>query len=183
MKDSQQDVLDFWFVETVPAQWFQKNDVFDDMIRERFMSIYDMAKAGLCDAWKKDADGCLALCVVLDQFPRNMFRNDPKAFATDVLALEIAGYAIKKGFDQVLVPLKRRFLYLPFEHSEKLDDQLVNVELFGSMQYDDPMGYEYALRHLRVIEQFGRFPHRNSILGRQSTPAEQAYLGRSGAGF
>lgn len=183
MKDSQQDVLDFWFVETVPAQWFQKNDVFDDMIRDRFMSVYDMAKAGLCDSWKQDADGCLALCVVLDQFPRNMFRNDPKAFATDAKALEIAGYAIKKGFDQVLVPLKRRFIYLPFEHSENLDDQLVNVELFASMQYDDPMGYEYALRHLRVIEQFGRFPHRNSIVGRESTPAELAYLGEPGAGF
>lgn len=183
MKDSQQDVLDFWFVETVPAQWFQKNDVFDDMIRDRFMAVYDMAKAGLCDAWKQDADGCLALCIVLDQFPRNMFRNQAKAFETDAKALEVAGYAIKKGFDQVLVPLKRRFIYLPFEHSEKLDDQLVNVELFASMQVDDPMGYEYALRHLRVIEQFGRFPHRNMALSRESTPAELTYLGTPGAGF
>lgn len=183
MKDSQQDVLDFWFVETVPAQWFQKNEVFDDMIRDRFMSVYDMAKAGLCDAWKQDADGCLALCVVLDQFPRNMFRNDPRAFATDEKALEIAGYAIKKGFDQVLAPVKRRFIYLPFEHSENLDNQQVSVELFGGMQYDDPMGYEYAMRHLRVIEQFGRFPHRNMILGRESTPAELTYLGQPDAGF
>ena len=183
MKDSQQDVLDFWFVETVPAQWFQRNDVFDDMVRDRFQGVYDMARNGICDAWMKDADGCLALCIVLDQFPRNMFRNRPEAFRTDTKAKEVSAYAIKKGFDQVLVPLKRRFIYLPYEHSENLDDQLVNVELFGGMQYDDPLGYEYALRHLRVIEQFGRFPHRNIILKRESTPAELTYLGQPGAGF
>ena len=153
------------------------------MVRERFLPVYDMARNGICDAWMKDADGCLALCIVLDQFPRNMFRDTSRAFETDAKAFEIAGYAIKKGFDQVLVPLKRRFIYLPFEHSENLDHQLVNVELFASMQYDDPMGYEYALRHLRVIEQFGRFPHRNTTLGRESTPAELTYLGQAGAGF
>ncbi len=183
MKDSQQEVLDFWFVETAPAQWFQKNDVFDDIIRERFAAVYDMAKNGIFDSWKKDADGCLALCVVLDQFPRNMFRDDPKAFATDAQALTIASHAIKKGFDQVLTPVKRRFIYLPFEHSENLEHQQLSVELFGSMQYEDPLGYEYALRHLRVIEQFGRFPHRNTILGRVSTPQELRYLGEPGAGF
>lgn len=180
MKDSQREVLDFWFVETAPVQWFQRNDIFDEMIRDRFMPVYDMARKGLCDTWMKDADGCLALCIILDQFPRNMFRNDPKAFETDAKALEIARHVIKKGFDQVLVPLKRRFVYLPFEHSENLDDQLLNTELFANMQVDDPLGYEYALRHLRVIEQFGRFPHRNTVLGRESTPAELTYLKQYG---
>lgn len=183
MKDSQREVLDFWFVETAPAQWFQKNDIFDDMIREEFMSVYDMAKSGLCDAWMKDADGCLALCVVLDQFPRNMFRNTARAYESDAKALEIAGHAIKKGFDQVLIPLKRRFLYLPFEHSEDLDNQVMSVQFFESMLDDDPMGYEYARRHLDVIERFGRFPHRNKILGRANTPEEEAYLSEPGAGF
>lgn len=183
MKDSQREVLDFWFVETVPAQWFQKNEVFDDMIRDRFMSVYDMAKADLCESWTKDADGCLALCIILDQFPRNMFRDTPRAFESDGKALTIAGHAIKKGFDQVLAPLKRRFLYLPFEHSENLDHQELSVEFFEKMKEDDPLGYEYAQRHLRVIEQFGRFPHRNAILGRESTPAELTYLSGPGAGF
>jgi len=183
MKDSQREVLDFWFIESAPAQWFQKNEIFDDMIRERFMPVYDMAKAGLCDTWTKDSDGCLALCIILDQFPRNMFRNDAKAFATDDKAREIAGHAIKKGFDQVLVPLKRRFLYLPFEHSEDLDHQQLNVELFASMRDEDPLGYEYALRHQRIISEFGRFPHRNKALGRPNTLAEEAYLTSLNAGF
>ncbi len=183
MKDSQREILDFWFIETTPPQWFQKNDIFDDMIRDRFTSAYDMAKAGLCDAWMKDADGCLALCLVLDQFPRNMFRGDPRSFATDAKALDIARHAIKKGFDQVLTPIKRRFLYLPFEHSENLDDQQLNVELFAAMQADDPLGYDYALRHLRIIERFGRFPHRNKALGRTSSVAEEEYLASPGAGF
>lgn len=183
MKDSQREVLDFWFVETVPAQWFQKNDIFDDMIREEFMPVYEMARTGLCDAWMKDADGCLALCVVLDQFPRNMFRNTARAFESDEKALTIAGHAIKKGFDQVLAPLKRRFLYLPFEHSELLDNQLLSVQFFETMVDDDPLGLEYARRHLSVIERFGRFPHRNKILGRENTAAEEAYLAEPGAGF
>lgn len=183
MKDTRQEVLDFWFVETAPAQWFQRNDTFDAIIRDRFAGVYDLAAKGMYDGWMKDADGSLALCVVLDQFPRNMYRNDARAFATDAKALNVAAHAIKQGFDQLLIPLKRRFLYLPFEHSEDFAHQRTSVELFGSMQYDDPLGYEYALRHLRVIEQFGRFPHRNMALKRESTPAELTFLGQGGAGF
>lgn len=183
MKDSQREVLDFWFVETAPVQWFQKNDVFDDMIRERFLPLYEMAKDGFCDAWKKDADGVLALCIVLDQFPRNMFRETPQAFATDGKALVISREAISKGFDQVLIPGKRRFLYLPFEHSENIDDQKQCVAFFEAMKEEDPLGYEYAIRHLRIIEKFGRFPHRNEALGRVNTLEETAYLAEPGAGF
>ena len=182
MKDSQREILDFWFVETTPPQWFQKNDIFDEMVRERFMGVYDMAKAGLCDAWMKDADGCLALCIALDQFPRNIFRKDPRSYGGSEKSLEVARHAIKKGFDQVMIPLKRRFMYLPFEHSENLDDQLLSVELFATIQVDDPLGYDYAQRRLRVIQKFGRFPHRNSILGRTSSVAEDEFLA-GGAGF
>jgi uncharacterized protein (DUF924 family) len=183
MRDTKQEVLRFWFEETAPAQWFQKNDVFDDEVRERFHVTYDMAAKDLCGDWSKDAEGVLALCIVLDQFPRNMFRGTPKAYATDEKALLIAKAAINKGFDQLMVPVKRRFLYLPFEHSENLNDQKRSVTLFESMKDSDPLGYEYALKHYEVIDKFGRFPHRNAVLGRESTDEELKYLNLPGAGF
>ena len=183
MKDSQKDILDFWFVEATPPQWFQKNEVFDDMIRDRFMPIYDMARAGLCDSWMRDADGCLALCITLDQFPRNMFRNSSRSFESDGKALLVARHAVKNGFDQVLNIQKKRFIYLPFEHSENLDDQILSVEFFAAMKDEDPLSYDYALRHFKVIEQFGRFPHRNHVLGRTNSPDEEEYLATPGAGF
>jgi uncharacterized protein (DUF924 family) len=145
-------------------------------VRERFEVIYAMAKDGFCDGWMQDADGYLALCLILDQFPRNMFRHQAQAFATDAKALIVAKQAVSKGFDQVLAPVKRRFIYMPFEHSENLDDQKRNVEFFAAMKDDEPLGYEYALRHMRIIERFDRFPHRNKALGRMNTPEEIEYL-------
>lgn len=183
MRDSRQDILHFWFEETDPVQWFQVSEAFDDLVRERFKVIYDMARDGLCDSWQQDAAGALALCIVLDQFPRNMFRGTPQAFATDAQALKIARTAIDKGFDQLMPPEKRRFMYLPYEHSENMDDQKKSVALFEAMKEKDPVGYDYALRHLEVIEKFGRFPHRNAILGRENTPEEDEYLAQPGAGF
>lgn len=183
MRDTKSEVLSFWFEESVPAQWFQKNDTYDNEIRERFLLTYEMAVKDLCADWTKDSDGVLALCIVLDQFPRNMFRGSPKAFATDAKALLIAKEALHKGFDLILSPIKRRFVYLPFEHSEQLKDQEKSVSLFHSMREHDPLGYEYALKHYEVIEKFGRFPHRNEILGRESTPEELKYLQLPGAGF
>jgi len=183
MRDSRQEILHFWFEETAPVQWFQVDPDFDVRIAERFLVTYNMAREGLCDGWKQDAQGCLALCILLDQFPRNMFRGSAKAFATDEPALMTARYALTKGFDQLLVPPRRRFLYLPFEHSEALADQQKSVALFESMKDDDPLGYDYALRHLAVIERFGRFPHRNAALGRENTPEEQEYLAQPDAGF
>ena len=183
MIDSQDHVLTFWFEETTPPQWFQVNPDFDTLIKERFLDIYEKGRAGILDDWRQDADGCLALCLVLDQFPRNMFRGTPQAFATDSKALVVSKYAVAKGFDQVLPPVKRRFLYLSYEHSENLNDQRKCVELFEKMKKDDPLGHEYALKHLKVVEQFGRFPHRNVILGRMNTPEEEAYLAQPGAGF
>lgn len=183
MKDSRAEILDFWFVETAPVQWFQKSNIFDDMIRERFGALYDMAKDGFCDGWMQDADGYLALCILLDQFPRNMFRDTPRAFESDAKALEVARKAVALGLDQVLLQIRRRFIYLPFEHSENIEDQKRSVEFFESMKDDDPLGHEYAVRHLKVIEAYGRFPHRNAILGRENTSQETEYLSEPGAGF
>lgn len=176
MKDGRQSIINFWFEETKPQQWFQINPEFDEDIKSRFTDSYDLAAQGFCDEWKTDADGCLALCILLDQFPRNMFRGDAKAFTTDKQALLVAKHAIHRGFNQILIPLKRRFIYMPFMHSENLNDQKRSVELFETMQVDDPMGYEHALRHQREIERFGRFPYRNKALGREHTQEEAEYL-------
>ncbi len=183
MNNTQQDILDFWFKESQPRQWFQKNSIFDALIKSRFLEIYESGRQGALEAWKKNADGALALCLLLDQFPRNMFRGSPQSFATDAQVLLISKYALSKGLDQVLNPEKKRFLYLPFEHSETLSDQKKSVALFEAMKADDPLGHEYALRHYDIIEKYGRFPHRNSVLGRTSTPEEDIYLAQVGSGF
>lgn len=183
MRDTKQDVLHFWFVETRPIQWFQKNEDFDRLIGERFLVTYRMAQDGLCDSWAAEAEGALALCVVLDQFPRNMFRGRPEAFAGDARALRVAAQAIRMGFDQVLPPLRRRFFYLPYGHSEDLENQRRSVQFFAGMRDVDPTGYEYALRRQDVIRRFGRFPQRNNVLGRDSTEAEILYLGQPGTEF
>ncbi len=183
VRDTKQEILSFWFEETLPQQWFQKNDAFDEEIRTRFMVTYEMAKKDLCAEWTKNADGVLALCLVLDQFPRNMFRNSPKAFETDEKIKMIVMEALHKGFDMVLNPTKRRFMYMPFMHSENLNDQKRCVRLFETMKNDDPLSYEYAVKHMEVIEKFDRFPHRNEILGRESSEEELQYLSLPGAGF
>jgi uncharacterized protein (DUF924 family) len=183
MKDTKSDILSFWFEETKPAQWFQKNAEFDEMILTRFEGDYDLAVKGIFDHWKNDEEGALALCILLDQFPRNMFRDTPKAFATDARALDVAKFAVGKGFDAILPVMQRRFLYLPFEHSESLQDQKTSVALFHSMKNEDPLGHDYAVKHYELIEKFGRFPHRNAILGRASTQQELEYLAQPDAGF
>ncbi len=183
MRDTKMEVLKFWFEESTPAQWFQKSDSFDKEITDRFMVTYEMAKKDLCAEWTKDADGVLALCLVLDQFPRNMFRGTPRAFATDNKALLIAKEALHRGFDTILSPIKRKFIYIPFMHSENIIEQKRSVSLFEKMKDDDPMSYEYAIKHMEVIEKFGRFPHRNDILGRDSSSYELNYLKLPGAGF
>ena len=183
MRDIKHEILHFWFEETQPQQWFQKNDDFDKAVRERFLTTYRLAAEGVCDLWRDEAQGCLALCIVLDQFPRNMFRGQPESFASDPKALLVAKHALARGFDQTLPPQQRRFLYLPFEHSEDPADQTRSVGLFQSMQAEDPLGYDYALRHQAVIGRFGRFPHRNAILGRKNTSEEDEYLAQPGAGF
>jgi uncharacterized protein (DUF924 family) len=176
MRDTQSEIIHFWFEELEPQQWFQQSDSVDDEIKERFAVTHEMAADGLCNHWAIDAEGSLALILVLDQFPRHMYRGSPKSFASDERALLIAKQAIHKGFDQVLEPVKRGFLYLPFQHSETLSDQKKSVELFGAMARDNPAGDMYAKRHLVPIELFGRFPHRNAVLGRESTEEEIEFL-------
>ena len=176
MRDTQGEIIHFWFEELEPQQWFQQSDAVDEEIRERFSVTHEMAADGLCNHWNVDAEGCLALVIVLDQFPRHMYRGSPKSFASDEKALLVAKEALHKGFDQILEPVKRGFLYLPFQHSEVLTDQQKSVELFGAMAEENPAGDMYAKRHLVPIEKFGRFPHRNEVLGRESTEEEIEFL-------
>lgn len=183
MKDTRLEVLNFWFEETPPQLWFQVSDDFDQSIRDRFADTYEIARLGGCDHWKGDPDGCLALCLVYDQFPRNMFRGTARAFESDKLAIVVAKFAISKGFDQVIQQARRRFVYLPFEHSEHLADQKKSVTLFEKMRDADPLSYEYAVRHFKTIERFGRFPHRNMILKRDSTPDERDFLAENPRGY
>lgn len=176
MKDSVRDVLHFWFEETAPVQWFQVNEAFDRLVTDRFLDLYRIAVKGVCDAWVRDMDGALALVLLFDQFPRNMFRGTQHAFSTDAQAREVARRAIALGFDQLASLVKRRFFYLPFEHSEDMKDQERSLALFGTIKDYDPLSYEYAVRHFTTIKLFGRFPHRNIILGRESTPEELDFL-------
>ena len=183
MKDLQKDILNFWFEETQPQQWLQINEEFDQIVKDRFEEAYEVAAGAGYDDWQNNADGALALCILLDQMPRNMFRGTSKAFATDKKALIVSKYAISKGLDQVHPVQRRHFLYLPFEHSENLNDQRRSVELFEKIKEENPLGYDYAVRYLKVIEEYGRFPHRNKILNRDNTPEEEEYLAQPGAGF
>lgn len=183
MKDTQQDILTFWFEETKPEQWFQKSDDFDELIKTRFEEDFDLAVEGIYDGWMQTPEGCLALCILLDQFPRNMYRNTPLAFANDAKALGVAKHAIAHQYDDVLPSIQARFIYLPFEHSEDLQDQKTSVALFEKIKNEDELGYEYAVKHYNVIKEFGRFPHRNEILARKSTQEELIYLAKPGSGF
>lgn len=179
----EKDVLSFWFGEDpdiVRAAWFEKDDAFDTTIVTRFGSVYDAAAIGQLDAMANTPLGCLTLVIVLDQFPRNMFRDDPRAFATDGKALDLSRTAIERGLDRTLGALQRQFLYMPFQHSEDLVTQRRSIELFADT---GPDGQEYAKRHLDIIERFDRFPHRNAILGRESTPEELAFLQQPDSSF
>lgn len=170
------EIIHFWFEETQPQLWFQQNDDFAAILRDRFGVTYDMAKDGLCNNWAVDVDGCLALCLLLDQFPRKLFKGTAGEFETDERALLIAKQAVSKGFDQLLTPVKRFFLYIPFEHSERFSDHKRNLQLFKSMEEDNPVAYNVAQRRFAVIEKYGRYPERNKALGRENTPEEKVYL-------
>ena len=183
MRNVKEEILKFWFEEIKPTQWFQKNPNFDDEIRARFHSDYVLAAQDIYDGWTENDKGCLALIILLDQFPRNMFRGRPQMFATDSKALDVAKKAVDKNFDQTLSIDEKTFLYLPFEHSENLLDQEKSLALFKSTKESNPVYYDYAKRHYDVIKKFGRFPHRNDILERQSTKLEEEYLSRPDSGF
>lgn len=175
-------VLDFWFQEAGPANWFGGGADFDVLVTQRLLAAHLAAANGDLADWAETAEGTLALCILLDQAPRNMFRGTSRAFATDDLALSIATDAIAREQDLMLPDDQRLFIYLPFEHSEQIEDQRLAVRLFAN-RTRNPTLLDYACRHLAVIAQFGRFPHRNTLLGRDSTAAELAYLALPGSGF
>ncbi len=197
---SPEDVLSFWFGENpdtadavgaLVGKWFGGGPAFDEAIREPFGDLPEAGLAGQLDEWRADPRGTVALVVVLDQFPRNLFRDSAESFRYDALGLEIARDAIERGWDQQVSPLEALFLYLPFEHAEDLADQQHSVRLVQSLggRVPDELrpsfeGFvSFAERHLAVIERFGRFPHRNAVLGRPSTPEEEAYLAGGGDTF
>ena len=182
------DVLAFWFGEGADygrrhKRWFEKQPGFDAEVAQRFLGLYEQLAAGR--EWLDSARERLARLLVLDQFPRNMFRGTARAFATDALALETARLAVERSDDAMLLPVERLFLYLPFEHSETLEDQNRACELTQPLaafpETDD--AHRYALAHRDVIRRFGRFPHRNSILGRTSTAEELEFLQQPGSSF
>lgn len=195
-----EDVLAFWFgaaadapdaIEAQGKRWFARDAAFDDAIRERFASLREHAVAGGLDAWLATPRGRLALVVLVDQFSRNLFRGDARAFEHDPLARRWALDGIRAGDDRALRAIERVFFYLPLEHSESLADQQHAVDLFTNLRDEVPAALQkpfagfldYAQRHHDVIARFGRFPHRNGVLGRDSTPDEAAYLAQPGSGF
>lgn len=172
------DVLEFW-ASIGNEGWWTRNDELDRKIADNYTALHADAVAGKLDDWRNTADGALALIIILDQFSRNMFRESPKAFAQDNQALEIAKQAIAKGLDQDCREDLRVFFYLPHEHSEEIAHQEESVKLQYSIT-DNPEALKAALQHREIIQRFGRFPHRNKVLGRHTTPAEHAYLDDGG---
>lgn len=174
------DVIDFWFAAENRSLWFAKNREFDKKIKNNFLRTYEQACAGYLDSWKSSAIGTLALTIIFDQFPRNMFRGKAIAFMTDKVALNLANYALEMGFDKELPnDTYRHFIYIPFMHSENITDQERSLILFRDMGE----ALIYAQKHYNIIKKFGRFPHRNIALNRQSTPEELSYLKQNDNNF
>ena len=171
------DIVSFWRAAGY-ERWFKKDEAFDDEIRSRFLSDYEDAAAGKYADWEKTAEGSLALLILLDQFPRNMFRGQARAFETDVMARAITAGALVRGFDSQVPADMRLFFYVPFEHSENIADQERGVALYKAA--GDAEGLKWAEIHADIIRRFGRFPHRNTVLGRATTPQEQKFLDEGG---
>jgi uncharacterized protein (DUF924 family) len=184
------EVLRFWFGEAPQysrrmTRWFAKEPGFDASCRGLFLALYEAMAGGAHRGWLNRRADCVARILVLDQFPRNMFRDAARAFATDPLALASARHALAEGYDAGLLPVERLFVYLPFEHSEPLEDQLTACELLAPLAAfpETEDAYRYAIAHRDIIARFGRFPHRNAALGRTSTPEEIQFLKQPGSGF
>lgn len=172
------DVLDFWFGALKPEQWWKRDDKLDHEIATRFAAVYERLADAVPGEWISSPRGSLAAIIVLDQIPRNIFRDDARSFATDMKALEISRRTIAEGGDMKLVKLERGVLYMPYQHSEDSTDQKRSVELFTAL--GDDLQLDFAIKHKQIIERFGRFPHRNKMLGRASTPAELEFLSQPG---
>lgn len=180
-------ILEFWFGPTPGAErpeWFRKDDAFDARVRERFGEAVAAAIDGDFEDWAATPRGALALVILLDQFTRNVHRDTPRAFAGDARALAVAQHAIARGFDRRLSPVERWFLYMPFQHAESREVQRRSLALFEALAQDGlPGPLDWARKHAAVIERFGRYPHRNAVLGRASTPEEIAFLQQPGSRF
>lgn len=172
-----QDILDFWFSPAVGKHWFASTPALDAEIKTRFEAIWRQATAGELDAWAETPDGVLALIIVLDQLPLNMYRGEPTAFASEQQAVALAKQAVARGWHREMADDRRLFLFLPLMHSENLDDQEQSVQLFRAAGMDT----RWPEHHRAIVQRFGRFPHRNALLGRANTPAEQAYLASEAA--
>lgn len=171
-----QGIIHFWTEEAGEAKWFESDDALDSEIAQRFGEIYRSARDGRLSDWEDTAEGALALLLLLDQFPRNMFRGKAEAFATDAIARGVADRAIDRGFDMDAPVRLRPFFYLPFMHSEAAADQNRCVDLVSERLGEQSEQYAYALLHRDIVAKFGRFPGRNVALGRQSTPEEREFL-------
>ncbi len=176
-----QEILNFWFEETKPNQWWKKDKSFDQIITERISDIHALAARCELFDWREKAHGRLAEILILDQFSRNMFRDTARAFAYDNLALALAQEAVAAGADLLLTPIERSFLYMPYMHSESLKVHAIATELFDENEL--PNNIDFELKHRKVIEQFGRYPHRNAALGRESTPEEVEFLKQPASRF
>lgn len=174
MEETPQSILNYWYSKPVKQCWFNSTPELDLAIRERFELVWEQARVGKLDEWKQTPEGSLALIIILDQLPLNMFRQQAKSFATEQMAVQVARQGIEKKQDQQLPEDRRAFFYMPLMHSENTADQAMSVELYEQAGLESNL--RFARHHQGIIEKFGRFPHRNAILKRQSTPEELEYL-------
>lgn len=186
------EILELWFGTPSDPEWgrnrklwWEKNHEFDALIRDRYLPAHEAAAAGVLDAWRETAEGSLALLILLDQFPRNMFRDGPRTYATDAMALDVARATLDRGFEDELTEIQRWFLYMPFQHSERLEDQERSLELYARLSdaEDNEGSKKSSHRHHEIVARFGRFPHRNAALGRTSTEEELAFLQEPDSSF
>lgn len=176
-----EEIIDFWFIELKPMQWWQKDELLDAMIKTRFGKLYQKAKAGELSDWRTTALGSLAEIIILDQFSRNIYRDQADSFACDPMALALAQFTIAKGFDKALPAKQRIFIYMPFMHSESELIHREAVKLFEDVGNENNLDFEH--KHKAIIDRFGRYPHRNKILGRQSTQEEITFLALPNSSF
>lgn len=177
----QEDIVNFWFNECKPEQWFKKDSKFDKKISDRFSEIVELALAGKFDSWTKTETGCLSLILLLDQFTRNIFRGTSRAFEGDKKSLEISFLCKERGYLNSGDMRKCQFMLLPMMHSEEISVQNDSILLFKNLSNEKT--FEYALKHREIIARFGRFPHRNTLLGRESTDEELEFLTKVGSSF
>jgi uncharacterized protein (DUF924 family) len=169
-----ESILEYWYSDRIKKHWFNSTEELDKEIKKQYEPVWKAAIRGEFNEWKDSAEGCLALAIIFDQFPLNMFRGDVKSFSTETMAIKVSKLAIEKGFDQEIEKDKVAFLYMPLMHSENMDDQNLSVSLFEKAGLEE--NAKFARHHRGIIEKFGRFPHRNEILQRDSTQDEVDYL-------